>query len=285
MPLNSNKFNLYPDEIPRIKLKKFIEADVDIYSYCQHLETPLYITDIYEVFPSLEKWAPNFLENKIGDTVVKVNTSETNIFVDYHHPLEISLRDYSKQINSDNPNSGGNLYLSALNIDQNFPDLRSELKIDSLLPQEKLGLKWLWYGPKGNTTGLHYDSSDNFFMQLYGQKRWILSAPNNTLNLHPRSSLSKRPAISDFNPQKPDFDKFPKAHKVKFFDLMMQPGTVLYIPSFWWHQVESCSTAISVNIWCKTSMIKINWGAAHLLPLLIKSLPSMAKGFLANKFK
>ena len=281
----SNKLNLYSEEIPRITLQELVNTDVDIYSYCQQLETPLYITDINEVFPSLEQWAPIFLENKIGDSTVKVNTSETNVFVDYHHPLEIILKDYSKKINSDNPNSDGNLYLSALNIDQNFPVLKSEIYFDSLLPLEKLGLKWLWYGPKSNTTGLHYDSSDNFFMQLYGEKRWILSEPNSTLNLHPRSSLSKRPAISDFNPQIPDFDKFPKAKKVKFLDLRMQPGTILYIPSFWWHQVESCSTSISVNIWCKTSMIKFNWGAAHLLPLLIKSLPGMIKGYLANKFK
>ena len=278
-------FNLHANEIPSKKLMEFIEADIDIYSYCQYLKTPLFITGIFEVFPSLEKWSPDFLENKIGDSTVKVNTSETNVFVDYHQPLEINLRDYSKKINSENPNLEKKLYLSALNIDQTFPELKSDIQFDSLLPQEKLGLKWLWYGPKGNTTGLHYDSSDNFFMQLYGKKRWIMSEPNSTFNLHPRSSLSKRPAISDFNPLKPDFDKFPKAYKVKFYDLMMSPGTILYIPSFWWHQVESCSTAISVNMWCKTSMMKLNWGSAHLLPLLIKSLPSITKGYLAEKLK
>jgi len=278
-------FNLHGNEIPSKKLMEFIEADIDIYSYCQYLKTPLFITGIFEVFPSLEKWSPDFLENKIGDSTVKVNTSETNVFVDYHQPLEINLRDYSKKINSENPNLEKKLYLSALNIDQTFPELKSDIQFDSLLPQEKLGLKWLWYGPKGNTTGLHYDSSDNFFMQLYGKKRWIMSEPNSTFNLHPRSSLSKRPAISDFNPLKPDFDKFPKAYKVKFYDLMMSPGTILYIPSFWWHQVESCSTAISVNMWCKTSMMKLNWGSAHLLPLLIKSLPSITKGYLAEKLK
>lgn len=278
-------FNFRPNEIPSKKLMEFIKADIDIYSYCQYLKTPLLITDIFEVFPSLEKWTPEFLENKIGNSMVKVNTSETNVFVDYHQPLEINLRDYSKKINLENRNPEENLYLSALNIDQTFPDLKSDIKFDSLLPQEKLGLKWLWYGPKGNTTGLHYDSFDNFFMQLYGHKRWILSEPNSTLNLHPRSSLSKRPAISDFNPQKPNFDKFPKAYNVEFYDLMMNPGTILYIPSFWWHQVESCSAAISVNIWCKTSMIKFNWGFAHLLPLFIKSLPSITKGYLSEKLK
>jgi hypothetical protein len=283
MPLNSHKLNLYSDKIPQKKLKEFIESGIDIYAWCAQLKNPVLITDIYEVFPNLKKWTPDFLEKKIGEVTVRVNTSETNVFVDYEGPLEMSLKDYSKQINSDNPNAGRKMYLSALGIDQSLPDLNSEIYFDSLLPQEKLAFQWLWYGPKGNTTGLHYDSNDNFFMQMYGQKRWLMSEPNSTLNLHPRSSLSKRPAISEFNPLIPDFAKYPKSQRVKFYDLTMNPGTVLYIPAFWWHQVESCSTVISVNIWCKTSMIKINWGFAHLLPLFIKSLPSITKNILVNR--
>ena len=283
MPINSNKLNLYSEEIPQTKLKEIIDSGTDVYAWCVQLKSPLLITDIYEVFPNLQSWTPSYLEEKIGDTTVRVNTSDTNVFVDYDRPLEMSLKEYSKQIHSDSSSSGRKMYLSALGIDHNFPELKSEVRFDSLLPQEKLALQWLWYGPKGNTTGLHYDSNDNFFMQLYGQKRWVMSEPNSTLNLHPRSSLSNRPAISDFNPLIPDFDKFPKAQRVKFYDLTMNPGTVLFIPAFWWHQVESCSTVISVNIWCKTSMIKMNWGFAHMLPLFIKSLPSITKSLMARK--
>ena len=49
-------FNRHANEIPSKKLMEFIEADIDIYSYCQYLKTPLLITDIFEVFPSLEKF-------------------------------------------------------------------------------------------------------------------------------------------------------------------------------------------------------------------------------------
>jgi ribosomal protein L16 Arg81 hydroxylase len=135
-----------------------------------------------------------------------------------------------------------------------------------------LGLKYLWYGRGGNTTGLHYDTSENFFMQLYGQKRWLISEPNSFLNLHPRSALSNYPKITDFNPLKPDFDKFPKAQKVKFYDLTMDAGSILYVPAYWWHQVISYSTIISVNIWCKTSIFKAEWGALQLIPLYMRNL-------------
>ena len=279
---NSTQINLYNDTIHQKKLKEFIDSKIDVYQFCTHLNKPLLITDIYEIFPSLANWTPNFLDEKVGDKLVGVNTSETDIFVDYHSPLEISLSDYSKQINLDGPNLGRRIYLSALDINKYFPELKSEILFDTLLPQEKLGLQWLWYGPKGNTTGLHYDSSDNFFMQLYGQKRWIISKPNSIFNLHPRSALSKLPAISDFNPLLPDFEKFPKAQKANFYDVTMNPGSILYMPAFWWHQVVSCNTVISVNIWCKTSMIKVEWGNLHLLPLFIRSLPYFIKSLISR---
>ncbi|WP_396190704.1 cupin-like domain-containing protein [Flavobacterium sp.] len=285
MEKNLFKINLYSDEIPQKKLKDFVDSGVDIYTWCTQLRKPVLITDIYDVFPSLENWTPEFLNNRIGDTVVNVNTSETGVFVDYHRPIAMSLKDYSLQINSDSPKTGRKLYLGALGVDQSIPELKSDVKFDTLLPQAKLALKWLWYGPKDNTTGMHFDTSDNFFMQLYGQKRWLLSKPNSIFNLHPRSALSKRPAVSDFNPLKPDFKNFPKARKVKFYDVMMKPGTVLYIPPYWWHQVESCSTVISLNIWCKTRIFKAEWGFVHLLPLLIKSFPFFVKSLLGFKNK
>lgn len=280
MTKKSNQLNLYSDDIPQKKLKEFVDSDLDIDAWCRRLKTPVLITDIYEVFPRLADWTPNFLDKKVGDTIVDINSSETDIFVDYHRPVQMSLSEYSRQIKFDSPDVGRRLYLSALRIDRTFPTLKSELLFDTLLPQERMLFQWLWYGPRGNTTGLHYDSSDNFFMQLHGQKRWIMTEPNSILNLHPHSALSKRPALSDFNPLQPDFEKFPKAQNVKFYDLVLNPASVLYIPAFWWHQVVSCNTAISVNMWCKTSILKANWGAVHLVPSFIKTVPFFIKSLL-----
>lgn len=283
MSNTSNQINLYPDDIPQKKLKDLVDSGVDIFTWCTQLNKPVLITDIYDVFPSLKNWTPDFLNTKVGNKVVMLNTSETEVFVDYHRPVEMSLKEFSSHINAENPAPGRRMYLGGLSIDQSLPELKPDLQFDTLLPQEKITTKWFWFGPKGNTTGMHFDTADNFFMQLYGQKRWLLSKPNSIFNLHPRSAFSKRPAISDFNPLKPNFNKFPKAKQVKFYDVMMDPGTVLYIPHYWWHQVESCSTIISVNIWCKTSMLKAEWGLLHLMPLFIRNLPYLIKNLLGFK--
>lgn len=264
--------NLYPDQVPTIRLKDLIDSNVDIYTFCSNGKKPLLITDAYEVFPEMAKWSPEFLREKVGNKVINVNTSKTDVFQEYHLPIQMTLEEYSNEIKLDMPTSGRRLYMGAQGVNQSFPELKHDIHFDSLLPDEKLGLKYLWFGPSGNTTGLHYDTADNFFVQLYGQKRWIMSEPYSFLNLYPRSSLSHYPRVTDFNPLKPDFDKFPKARKVKFYDITVDPGNILFAPPYWWHQVISNSTIISVNIWCSTSKLKAEWGALQLIPTYIKTL-------------
>lgn len=178
MTKESSQLNLYSGQIPQRKLKDLVDSGVDIGTLCSQSKRPLLITDIYEVFPSLAQWSPEFLHEKVGDKTVEVNTSETDVFQEYHRPIQMSLKEYSNEMSREHPKAGRRLYLGALGINQSFPELKSEILFDTLLPQDRLGLKYLWYGRGGNTTGLHYDTSENFFMQLYGQKRWLISEPN-----------------------------------------------------------------------------------------------------------
>jgi hypothetical protein len=263
--------NLYPNKIPQQSLKEFIESGTSLGSLCSQSKTPVLITGVYEVFPELVKWTPDFLDQKVGNKAVQVISSETGVFQEHHHPLNMTLREYSREINVNHSTAKRHLYMGALNIDHFFPEIKADLQFDELLPQE-INHSELWYGPGGNTTGLHYDAFSNFFIQLYGQKRWLLSEPNSFLNLYPRSALSNYPKNTDFNPLKPDFEKYPKAKKVQFYDLTIQPDSILFVPPYWWHQVSSFNMSISVSIWCKTNLLKAEWGALQLLPTHIKHL-------------
>jgi hypothetical protein len=268
---STTPLNLYPTKIRQQSLKALIDSGKDIGGLCSQAKTPLLITDVYEVFPELVKWTPEFLDQKVGDNAVQVISSETGIFQEHHQPLSMTLREYSREISLNDSSTRRRLYMGALNIHHFFPEIKSDLQFDALLPTE-INHSELWFGPGGNTTGLHYDAFSNFFIQLYGQKRWLLSEPNSFLNLYPRSALSPYPKNTDFNPLKPDFEKFPKSRKVQFYDLTIQPGSILFVPPYWWHQVTSDSMSISVSIWCKTSLLKAEWGALQLLPTHIKHL-------------
>ena len=146
-----------------MKLKEFVDKKIDIYEFCSKNKKPLLITNVYEVFPELAQWSPEFLREKAGNKVIEVNTSKTDVFQEYHQPIKMTLDEYAREISLDTPTSGRRLYMGAQGVNQSFPEIKSDIHFDQMLPSEKLGLKYLWYGPGGNTTGLLYDTMDNFF--------------------------------------------------------------------------------------------------------------------------
>lgn len=108
----------------------------------------------------------------------------------------------------------------------------------------------IWIGPKGTLTPLHRDDTDNLFAQVWGQKSFILAAPHHrealgTWSTAPQGGLDG----CDFNPDAPDYQRFPAARNVPFLRVMLQAGDMLFLPEGWFHQVESVTTSLSVNFW------------------------------------
>ncbi|SDA88521.1 Putative sterol carrier protein [Pseudomonas sp. NFACC15-1] len=108
----------------------------------------------------------------------------------------------------------------------------------------------IWIGPKGTLTPLHRDDTDNLFAQVWGQKIFTLAAPHHrealgTWSTAPQGGLDG----CDFNPDAPDYQRFPHARDVTFMRVTLEAGDLLFLPEGWFHQVESVSTSLSVNFW------------------------------------
>ncbi|MFW9270485.1 cupin-like domain-containing protein [Pseudomonas sp. NR3] len=108
----------------------------------------------------------------------------------------------------------------------------------------------IWIGPKGTLTPLHRDDTDNLFAQVWGQKTFTLAAPHHrealgTWSTAPQGGLDG----CDFNPDAPDYARFPSARDVTFLRATLEAGDLLFLPEGWFHQVESVSTSLSVNFW------------------------------------
>ncbi|MFJ4348053.1 cupin-like domain-containing protein [Pseudomonas sp. NPDC089401] len=108
----------------------------------------------------------------------------------------------------------------------------------------------IWIGPKGTLTPLHRDDADNLFAQVWGHKSFILAAPHyrpalGTWSTSPKGGLDG----CDFNPDAPDYQRFPEARQVTFLRVLLEAGDLLFLPEGWFHQVESVSTSLSVNFW------------------------------------
>lgn len=88
-------------------------------------------------------------------------------------------------------------------------------------------------------TPFHSDvfGSYSWSANIYGRKRWYIIPPNESEKL--------RDALRNF-----PFSVTPELleqKKVKYFDLIQEPGETLFIPSKWYHQVHNLDDAVSIN--------------------------------------
>ncbi|XP_028403625.1 HSPB1-associated protein 1-like isoform X2 [Dendronephthya gigantea] len=108
-----------------------------------------------------------------------------------------------------------------------------------------------WMGSVESFTPCHYDSYGcNLVAQLYGRKKWLLFSPTQSDCLYPtRVPYEESSVFSPVNFRDPDHDKFPKFENATCYEVILEPGDVLFVPKHWWHYVECLETAISVNTW------------------------------------
>ncbi|KAF1043476.1 MAG: hypothetical protein GAK35_02173 [Herbaspirillum frisingense] len=124
---------------------------------------------------------------------------------------------------------------------------------------DKMGPPRFWIGPAGTVTPLHCDYDDNLFAQIWGSKRIWLAPPHHDAFLYPREAN----AIlfgSPFDPDHPDFERYPLARQAALTECVMQPGEMLYLPAGWYHQVRSLSFSLSANRWARAVPLALTPG-------------------------
>ena len=115
---------------------------------------------------------------------------------------------------------------------------------------DKIGPPRYWLGPAGTVTPLHCDYDDNLFAQIWGSKRIFLAPPHHDEFLYPREAN----AIlfgSPFDPEAPDYERYPLARQASLTEVLVEPGDMLYVPAGWYHQVRALTFSLSSNRWAR----------------------------------
>ncbi|MDA9219108.1 cupin-like domain-containing protein [Luminiphilus sp.] len=169
------------------------------------------------------------------------------------------------------------IYVGSTPVDTWLPGFRdaNDIKIPA---EEALVSFWL-----GNQTRIsaHYDYPDNIACVVAGRRRFTLFPPEQVGNLYvgPIDKTPSGQAISLVDFSNPDLAQFPK------FELAMEagceavcePGDAIYIPSLWWHHVESQSAFnMLVNYWWIPDVASRTSPATALLHamLTVRDLPA-----------
>lgn len=231
---------------PRSELSK-LEFDTDYLPY----GIPLVISDALQDWPlfklSREESLVHFAElqgiTRHGDYVKKTFSTERDFrstsMADFIASLD---KPAAKGPNGEPPAYMGNNILPA--------QLMQQIKYPPYFAPSLFIPPRIWIGPKGTLTPLHRDDTDNLFAQVWGQKTFTLAAPHHrealgTWSTAPEGGLDG----CDFNPDAPDYQRFPHARDVTFMRVTLEAGDLLFLPEGWFHQVESVSTSLSVNFW------------------------------------
>src|SRR5438477_2692628 len=113
----------------------------------------------------------------------------------------------------------------------------------------------IWLG-NAVVTPAHFDESNNIACVVSGRRRFTLFPPEQIANLYigPLDFAPTGTPISMVSFRHPDFARFPRFQEALAAAQVaeLEPGDALYIPTLWWHHVESLDKYnMLVNYWWK----------------------------------
>ncbi|SDX70114.1 Cupin-like domain-containing protein [Collimonas sp. OK242] len=215
---------------------------------------PFVITGLVNRWP-LSSLKPQTLRDRFGELHVRARVGDyvNTAFAADRAMQDMSLLAYLELVadnTQDLPPYLGNLEMRELNRLCYWPAYF-----------KKMGPPRFWLGPSGTVTPLHCDYDDNIFAQIWGSKRIFLSPPHHDEFLYPREANAVLFG-SPFNPEAPDFEKFPLARQAALIECIIQAGELLYVPAGWYHQVRALTFSLSANRWARALPLALNGDAS-----------------------
>ena len=225
------------NEVPRVRL-----LDAAAFRARAEQGLPFLITGLVDKWP-LAGLSPQVLGERFGHLPVRARVGDyiNTAFAPDRAMQDMTMREYLdlSAASAGLPPYLGNLELRELNRLCHWPAYF-----------DKMGPPRFWIGPAGTVTPLHCDYDDNIFAQVWGTKRIFLAPPHHDVFLYP----SEANAIlfgSPFDPEAPDFDRFPLARQAALVECTVAPGEMLYVPAGWYHQVRALTFSLSSNRWAR----------------------------------
>lgn len=204
---------------------KFVERRTDL-SGGEFLELyyarnrPVILQDEMVAWPARAKWTPSYIRAAAGllpgggerFTAADQEVVEVLMNSDVFAPLAHDLGRLDKILDRSAPPTGGVLRIA---------------KSGALAP-------------------MHAEPRNQLLALFMGRCRVKLAAPADAARIYSRDG--KNSEIVDFDAEKPDKARFPLAASVRFYDIDLEPGEILFLPMAWWHQIRTLEFGITASL-------------------------------------
>jgi len=225
------------------------------------VQRPVIIVGAMEDWPARQEWSPETLAERFGDRSVPVASvvgkrvvNDPAIGIPYH---EERLSTCIERLRGPAATDGYAMFL----LRETLPELEQDLRTPPFTPSAPWSIRKLWMSAPDTRSPLHMDLPDNLFAQLVGRKRVSLFSPRQEWRMYRHAPWSRLPQVSRVDAEEPDLTRYPRFAAAQPLRCVVEPGELLYIPRFWWHQVRSIDFSISVNYWWATGWV---WSIVRL---------------------
>jgi ribosomal protein L16 Arg81 hydroxylase len=216
---------------------------------------PVIIVGAVEDWAARRSWSAEYLAATFGDRAVPVASVASRRVENYGTTgipyREEPLRRCIEHLQAATTDHGYAMFL----LDECLPELKADLRTPAFAPRAPWSIYKFWMSAADTRTPLHMDLPDNVFMQFVGRKEVRLFSPTQEWRMYRHPPWSRLPQVSRVDAYEPDVARYPRFAKAHPLHCVVEPGELLYIPRFWWHQVRSLSFSISVNYWWATGWV------------------------------
>jgi hypothetical protein len=230
-----------------------VEINIEPDRFFQHYYTanrPVVLQGIADKWPAFTKWNLDFLHREFGSTVVRYQRRDLRINhlqAFYENGQTGTMSSYLNLIEAGGSEARNCYLMSQDKLLRRIAFRRLLDDIDSSTggifdEGTKSYSTHLWLGPEGSITPLHRDQNNIYLAQIIGRKKVrLLSslALDRVYNEKGHHSLIDLDAV--------DFERFGRASTLRFLDVVIGPGEVLFIPVAWWHHVTSLDISLSIS--------------------------------------
>jgi len=236
--------------VPQI-IEKSNVSKKEVYHYLK-LNVPVVLKNYISEWDAYKKWNLEYLKKHLQSVKVPLyNNTKSDAYTPVNTADDyMSFGEYIDNIVK-NPEHKWRLFL--FNIYTNAPELLKDIKYPTeiLSPIVKQA-PMLFIGGKGAITHLHFDIDFSivFHAQIFGKKKFLLFPFEEEKNIYRKPfEVLAWPDFSNYSERLSQLElEFPAIKNARGYEIILEPGDVLIMPSGCWHHIEYIDNSIAISM-------------------------------------